>query len=245
VIRGAWLAAVLIAAGWLAIETSQILFRTKAETLLAATQSLEVNRSTWPDAQKLISQWGKWGGYYGDCNSEHCRYSVAICHLCSLQPSSVLENGPRLGTRILEAVGLHSSGAIATFEVKHGVVAMKKFTLTTALPVSKWTTPESRFWLQASKVGSTYWPSVDVTALEANEIQSTSVQIIRHPNRSFLRRRITLEASFTPNESAEERAALMDFHFDCITRWFPCTSRQELLPRAEAEFNEDVRLSNQ
>jgi len=35
---------------------------------------------------------------------------------------------------------------------------------------------------------------------------------------------------FLPAESPEERAKLMDFRLDCITRFFPCMDEKEILP---------------
>lgn len=53
----------------------------RAEALLADIKSLSLNRSSWSDAQKLMTRWGRWGGWYGNCNEEDCSYSVRIYHL--------------------------------------------------------------------------------------------------------------------------------------------------------------------
>ena len=50
----------LVGAGWLTIEARQWLFRTRAEALLADIKFLELHQSSWPDAQKLMTRWGKW-----------------------------------------------------------------------------------------------------------------------------------------------------------------------------------------
>lgn len=152
----------------------------------------------------------------------------------------MLVEGPHIGARALQLVGFRSAGVTATFQVSHGLVTSKGFGMSVALPVNMWITPNGDFWLR-SKDGSAYWPTLDVAFREATKPDSTLDQLAEHPHRSFIQRRILLEASFTPDESSEEKAALTDFHFDCITRWRPCTNRGEILPRAEEEFEAEGR----
>lgn len=218
----------------------QWLFRMRAEALLADIRSLSVNRSSWSDAQRFMTRWGRWGGWYGDCNQEDCSYSVKIYHLPLVYPAFVFEEGPHLSARTLELLGLRSAAVTARFDMVLGVVTNKGFGLSVALPVSEWISPGDSFWL-AEKNGSGYWPSLDVASFEGVKLRGTTAfGITRHPNRGFIQRRTTLEASFTPEEAPAEQAALMDFHFDCITRWVACSSVKELLPRAEEEFKADI-----
>jgi hypothetical protein len=227
--------------GWIAIEASQWLFRMRAEALLADIKTLTLNRSSWSDAQKLMTRWGRWGEWYGNCDAEDCSYSIQISHLSLFYPGFVFEPGPHIGTRVLELVGLRSAGVTASFRVAHGTVISKGFGIDVALPVRQWITPEGGFWL-TSKVGGTYWPSLDAAFLESvRQTYSNAYALARHPNRAIIQRRIQLLASFTPEESPEEQSALTDFQFDCITRLTACSSRTELLPRAEEEFKADFR----
>jgi len=225
----------------LSLEASQWLIRMRAEALLADIKSLELNRSSWSDAERLMNRWGEWGGWYGNCTAEDCSYDIAIYHLRFVYPGFVFEEGPHLGVRALELVGLRSASVSARFHVVHGVVTNKGFRMDVALPVSRWISPESGFWLK-DEVGSAYWPSLDASFFEGAKLRQTNyAQLEEHPNRSFIQRRILLEASFTPEESLEEQAALIDFHFNCLTRWTACTNRGELLLRAEEEFEAEGR----
>ena len=218
----------LLTVGWVGMEVRQWLFRVRAEALLADIKSLELNRSSWSDAQRLMFRWGKWGGWYGNCNADNCTYSIEIYHLRFVYPPFVYDRVPQVGARVLELVGLRSAAVTARFHVVHGIVTDKGFGVNVALPASQWN-------------AQTYWPSLNVAFLEGAKAQSTPDQFAEHPNRGFIQRRIRLEASFTPDESPEEKAALTDFHFDCITRWKACTRRGELLPRAEKEFEAEGR----
>jgi hypothetical protein len=225
-----------LVASWFGLEASQWLFRIRAERLLADIKSLQVNHSSWSDAQGLMDRWGRWGGWYGSCTPEDCQYDIAVRHLSLVSPQFAFEGGPHPGARILELLGLRSAGVTATFHVVHGVVTDKGFRMSVALPVSDWITPNGGFWLK-DKIGSTYWPSIEVASFEGVKLRGASAFTIgKYPNRGFVQRRILLEASFTPEEVPAEQAALMDFHFECITRWKACTSRAQILPQADAEF---------
>src|SRR4051812_1745853 len=104
--RSAALAVLLAFIGWSVVEIRQWLFRYKAQALLADINSLDVNRGTWSDARNLMSRWGRWGSWYGNCGPESCSYSIRICHLQWVYPGFVLQEGPHLGTRLLETAGL-------------------------------------------------------------------------------------------------------------------------------------------
>jgi hypothetical protein len=90
------------------------------------------------------------------------------------------------------------------------------------------------------RIGSTYWPTLDVAFREAAKLgDSIPYTIAMHPNHSLIHRRTILEVHFTPEEAPEEQAALTDMRFDCITRWAACSSRGELLPAAATEDDTD------
>lgn len=229
-------ALLILVAGGIALEGSQWLFRIRAKALLEDIKSLQVGRGSWTDAQRFMNRWGGWGGWYGNCTAENCEYSIQIHHLSLTAPQFVFEEGPHLGARTLELLGLRSSSVFARFAILNGKVTSKGFGMSVALPVNRWITPEKGFWLK-DEIGSTYWPSIDAGSFEGITLRnSVFYDTSKHPNRTFIMRRIRLEASFTSEESPEERAALMDFRFDCLTRWTPCMSRKEILPRAEEEF---------
>jgi len=212
----------------------------RAEALLSDIKSLDVNRSSWSDAQRLMTRWGKWGQWYGSCDSEDCNYNVRIPHLSLVYPAFLFGEGPHFGTRLLELIGLRSAAATAEFRVVHGTVINKGFGIDVALPVSHWIVPEGGFWL-TDRLGSTYWPSLEVAFSERTILNySNAYSLAKHPNRSIVQRRIQLLAEFTPEESTEEQSSLTDFRFDCITRWTACSSRRELLPKAEEEFETDL-----
>lgn len=231
--------------GWLALIASQWQFRRRAEMLLADVKSLELSRSSNVDVQKLMTRWGTSSDTYTDCSEGDCRYSILISHLSPYYPPFVLEEGPHLVTRALEFAGLRGSEVKASFSVEHGTLVSKEFDIDVPLPLSQWLGPKGHFWLK-SEIGSVYWPSLDVASVESSRMRySTPSQNDEHLNRGFVQARIRLVANFTPAESVQEQSALMDFRFDCITRWRACSSRGELLPQAEKEFSDDIAAARQ
>jgi hypothetical protein len=45
------------------VQIQQRILRWRAERLLADMRELQSHKSTWADAQKIMTRWGKWGGY--------------------------------------------------------------------------------------------------------------------------------------------------------------------------------------
>jgi hypothetical protein len=74
---GLWVVGVLILlGGTLRIQT--YLFQRRAERLMADFQRLRLQQSQWTHAERLISTWGKFGHYEGDCTDSFCRYRIVL-----------------------------------------------------------------------------------------------------------------------------------------------------------------------
>src|ERR1700722_16383935 len=114
----------LPAASWLWAQGSQWLLRGRAEKLLTDIRALKVNRSSWADAQKLMSKWGGPRGYRGVCTAQHCQYGIHFEHglprfLIGYPDKGVKNWLPRLVTRL----GLRGWAAVgAGFTVQNGLV---------------------------------------------------------------------------------------------------------------------------
>jgi hypothetical protein len=63
---------------FVAAQISNRVFRWRAERLLADMQAVELHKSTWADAQRIMTRWGKWGHYDGQCDASNCRYEIQI-----------------------------------------------------------------------------------------------------------------------------------------------------------------------
>jgi hypothetical protein len=60
------------------VQIQQHILRWRAERLLADMRELQSHKSTWADAQKIMTRWGAWGSYEGSCTGKHCEYRVVI-----------------------------------------------------------------------------------------------------------------------------------------------------------------------
>ena len=222
---------ILLVVVWGAARYRQLIFRRKAEALFVDIKSLELQRSTWSDAQMLVTRWGRSGTSNGDCNAPAgCTYRIEIDDWLFDGPEFVYQEGPHIGARILDQVGLRNSRAFAEFNIARGVVTTRTFGMSVTLPFRDWGIPLS------------YWPSLDASFSEREALGvSDPVSGGMPPLHTLHMRRIRLEALFTPQESMAEQKALMDFRFDCITQWHPCESRAEIMPEAEEQFVEQNR----
>lgn len=77
--RALFAGAVVLALLWATlIATPMWITRWRMSHLLADYHWIHPTQSTWTDAQKLISRWGKWGYSQGSCNSTECDYIIRI-----------------------------------------------------------------------------------------------------------------------------------------------------------------------
>jgi hypothetical protein len=60
------------------VRIQQYVLRWRAERLLADIREIQMGKSTWADAQRLMHRWGKWGWYEGSCDAKSCDYVIAI-----------------------------------------------------------------------------------------------------------------------------------------------------------------------
>jgi hypothetical protein len=63
-----------------------------------------------------------------------------------------------------------------------------------------------------------------------------------HPHSSARETKFGLIVGYSPDEEISERAKLMDFHFDCITRFIPCKNEGEILPEGQVLLEEHLAL---
>jgi len=216
----------VVCCAWIGAEARQWLFRWRAERLLSDIRGLELNKSGWTDAQRLMMRWGSWGQTYAPCTRLSCQYQIYMDDRLPLGFEETFNpDGPHRLLRILDHVGIRSAGLRAGFEVKNGVVIDKGFGLMILLPVRDWFEPSGR-----------YVHELDAYSSAGARLLGEPRDLLRHPNHAVRQIRVYLEARFTPEEASEEQASLMRFHFHCITRWTPCTNREEILPTAEEEY---------
>jgi hypothetical protein len=211
----------LFGAAWLWAQGTQWLLRLRAEKLLTDIRSLKVNRSSWADAQKLMSKWGRSREYRGVCTAQHCQYGIhfelGLPRFLIGYPDKGVRNWlPRLVTRL----GLRGWAAVgAGFTVENGLVTETDFFEGVMLPVQTWFSPpffESDLNVSSGEINKGPWYDLEYFP--------------QHSNRTARMNKFGLHVYFLPEENPSEKESLMNFRFNCITQLNPCLREDEILP---------------
>ena len=211
---------ILLGVAWASSEGYLWLLRWRAEKLLTDVRLLQVDRSGWTDAQRLMAKWGHWGTASSPCTTDGCAYRI---NLIQALPETMV-GSPGKGVKnwlpkIVGHLGLRSAAVRAGFIVEHGVVTTKWFGEQVTLPVQEWDR------------SANYVPYITASSAEDAKYQEHFPEW--HPLHS--ERRVQpypngMSVIFSPLEEASERALLMDFRFSCITQLRPCRDAGEFLP---------------
>jgi hypothetical protein len=225
---------ILFAAAWASGEAYQWLLRWRAGKLLADVRSLEVNRSQWQDAQKMMARWGQWSVPKPDCTAESCVYQINLIQ--SLPP--ILGGHPGTGVnnwlpKIVGHLGLRGAAARAGFTVEHGVVTSKWFGEQVTLPVEDW------------NISGDYVPYLSASSGGFSRFHQRASEFPHlHPNRMVQAYPHGLNVMFDPEEDPSEQALLLDYRFSCFTQLRPCRSEGDMLPEGWRMLQEQQHQSN-
>jgi len=200
----------------------QWFFRWRLERLLADVKLLEVPKSSWPDFQRFMTRWGKWGFYQGTCDANHCAYRVILGDqfLQRWYPSG---ESPRheWARWALNAVGVRPAGAFVDVEVLSNRVVSKGFGLMINQPFGS------------------HYEELFAHSYEGSRLPHYRDFVLLHPNRYLESgQRGYFMLSFTPSEASDEKNRLTHFRFNCITKLFPCSKSEDFLPDAYAEYKQ-------
>jgi hypothetical protein len=209
------------------IQIQAHLLRHRAEALLSDIRHLELRKSTWADAQNIMSRWGAWGHYDGSCTAAGCEYHVVIADVFNKRlvphrlalPYMVI--GGWLGGR---PVMVHAS-----FTVIDGVLCGKSFDALIAVP------PRS-----FSDYGYTLIGEAG-SASRLSPFGGLEPQLALH--KDYLIGRpggcegcLMAYTRFTPSAHPSDAQRLMNFDLSCITRWQPCLELEQLMPQAWRQY---------
>jgi hypothetical protein len=122
----------------------------------------------------------------------------------------------------MEAIGLRSVWVQGGIRVRNGVVTDRTFLEDISLPVGAWFDRDGAFV-----------PDLLVVSSERSSF-SKNYLVSPYPHRvaGNLKGPYGVKITFSPDERAEMREALMDFRLNCITRFSPCLRESEILPES-------------
>jgi hypothetical protein len=218
-----------------AVQISQRITRRRAEHLLSDLRGLQLEKSSWSDAQALIQRWGRWGHYEGTCDADHCDYEIHFDSVGMVTgPIVISERFFNLFSRSAEmatsVLGAHLPYVEGGFRLQNNLVIGTWFSLGTG--------ESGEVQLMSRVIGTRtrnlepydLWPEKDP-----------------HPEYRTVLRTGTIGIFFTEFTAAtkqEDVEWLTAVNFSCITRWVPCREMGDLLPSAWAKYKaESKRVS--
>ncbi len=209
----------LIASLAIFVQIQQHILRWRAERLLADIRELQSHKSTWTDAQKIMTNWGAWGSYEGACTAEGCDYTISIQDTVSTFARNHYECYPLMLLLVLPSMLSGEKGAYVevTLRIKSGIVT------------------ESRYEIMVGNlIGS-------ARAVNGFSPYSARTSRLLHPEYWIgyyggCTGCIKFETWYTPLAGREKIRELTDFNFSCITRLLPCTTEADIMPTAWKQF---------
>ena len=228
---------VLIAAIAVSVPIQQHLLRWRAERLLADIRALQMGKSTWADAQNLMTRWGEWGSYEGTCTQARCSYQINL-------PDAFLriQNHWSSGCCVwmlhpYRFLGGRDAFALARLEVINGLVWGKNYGVTIGVPTSD---DKGEFDYDLLASANTVWRTENFRKIQKSPHPEYE---IGHPDGCEGCRQVYVR--FTPFADPQTVNSLMDFNFDCLTRKTPCLNQMDIMPSvwkrvlAEEQATED------
>jgi len=237
ILRVAGVAVLALVAGLAAyVQIQQRILRWRAERLLADIRQIQMGKSTWADAQRLMTRWGTWGGYEGSCTAKRCDYQIVMEDAFRAMPiyfvpRGEMRNEARMCCQWLRRpyylLGGRFAIVDARIEVKDGIIWTKSY------EVEINTTSHIPFWNED-----------DYALLGA----ARGLTNHRHSNSGSRREYVvwrpagcegceSINVEYSPLADPGIINSLLDFHLGCLTSIRVCREPAELMPTAWRVYN--------
>lgn len=226
------------------IAIQQHILRWRAERLLADVRELELGKSNWSDARRIMTRWGAWGFYEGSCTAQRCTYQIDIEDTYRAFPvyspsSNRLHTEPRRCCNWMllpyQVLGGRAAMVSVRVEVIGGIVWGKDFFLATWVP-AKIGNDESGYVLSGS--ANTVWRTEEY---RRDVVPSHPDYVIGRPG--GCEGCVIAYSRFTPFADPAKVKVLMQFNLDCITHLVPCRDPMDIMPGAWKEYLDEEAVS--
>lgn len=202
------------------LRTQQWILRHRAERLLAEIQQIELRKTSFEDAQKLLGRWSKWGHSEGECTRKRCQIYIVF--------HDFLDRHPTLGNReslklFYSALGGRPTYVSAGIQVLDGVVWEKRYGFDSAPRSIVSGDASTASWLSAGDERFTLHPNHEIVPLTLAPC-------------------VWIRSKFTPYEDPAEVRRLMGFDLSIITHWSLGHEKNDVMPAACAEAREELHL---
>ena len=217
------------------VQISQRITRRRAEHLLSDLRGLQLERSSWSDAQALMQRWGRWGAYKGPCDADHCEYEIQF-DWTGMVPRPIVISEPffdlfsrsvQMATSVL---GAHLAYVEGGLRLQNNLVIGTWFSLVTNTPAGGQIMSRVTGTRTRDLEPYDLWPEKDPHSEYRTVLRSGTMGYFF--------------TQFTAATKQEDVEWLTAVNFSCITRWVPCREMGDLLPSAWAKFTaESKRVS--
>lgn len=230
---------ILVALLFITVQTQQRILRWRAERLLADIRAIQMGKSTWADAQRLMNEWGAWGEWQGKCSAKYCDYEISMDDYSRAFHHYPVLHGGQFGSHLRWPQWLNGpytwlGGRFvvvnASFGVRNGFIRSKEFGVRMALgPDSKWKS-DPEFVKPNSTINAEM-------ACEGGLFHKDGTFSLTDPEFTFFVVDNDVDGHwtrvlFTPFASNKTVNDLMVFNLSCITRRHKCGTSAELMPIA-------------
>lgn len=198
------------------VQIQQRILRWRAERLLADIRDIQMGKSTWADAQRLMTRWGAWGAYEGSCTAKRCDYHIEMDDSLSTLLIHYQWLGESYGW-----LGGRGAAVVGGFVVRDGIVWGRSFEMQ----------------LDVRGLDGGYYYTLMARATSVSRFSDGPTGwIIRHPEYyvgmpGACEDCASIYARFTPfADPVVVRGLMTDINLDCLTRYFPCTKEADVMP---------------
>jgi hypothetical protein len=218
------------------VQGQQLLLRWRAEHLLNDIRQIQMGKSSWGDAQKVMTKWGAQGGFFGSCTAELCDYHIAMQDWFRGMPATNFEGGVQstiLDYRkccgwlkpIYRLLGGRFAVVQGWIHVQNGIIWTKTFSVRIANSYEDYVP-----WQDTGG----YWDPLVVYAGGSTHLTRFDY-IPDHPEYSIDLGPCTVctlvKINFTPQTDKQTMDKLLDVDLSCLTRWRGCR-QEEIMPAA-------------
>jgi hypothetical protein len=208
----------------------------RAEGLLADMHAIRLHESTWNDAQRLMTRWGAWGHYNGQCTSADCTYEI------TLQGPSFYsgwwQDSKHYGSRLLvllrpfRLLPFQFGGGLnelrGAFVVQDGFIRRSGLTINVGVPP----------WANGGSASGDYELIISaVSRASLRDEWGSEAWDGGHPDYIVWRPGgctfcLMGRVAYADHVTSAEAQRLSAFDLSCTTRWRPCVTLEQLLPAA-------------
>lgn len=198
------------------VQIQQRILRRRAERLLDDMRELQSYKSTWAEAQKIMTRWRDWGTDQSSCTQQECFFYIQMVDSVDTFIKGHIDRYPRLRLLIwpFQLLGEKFTFIEVSLRVESGLVEESRFRM--------------NFGGQNEGMArAVNWFEISDN-FRAERLQHPEYYAEVYPGCPGC---IRFETGFTPLAGRDRIRELTDFNLSCITRWSPCTSEADVMPR--------------